>query len=85
MLGLETSFAERKLHLGYRRLTALADTSLGAAGAAFRGHEFHYSTTTLEDGQALFQAADAEGTDLGPVGLVDGQVAGSFAHLIDRE
>jgi cobyrinic acid a,c-diamide synthase len=85
LLGLETSFAERKLHLGYRRLTALADTSLGAAGAAFRGHEFHYSTTTLEDGQALFQAADAEGTDLGPVGLVDGQVAGSFAHLIDRE
>ncbi len=38
-----------------------------------------------EDGGALFQAADAEGSDLGGVGLADGRVAGSFIHLIDRE
>ena len=36
-------------------------------------------------GQALFRAADAEGRDLGNTGLMDGTVAGSFIHLIDRE
>jgi cobyrinic acid a,c-diamide synthase len=85
LLGLETSFADRHLHLGYRRVTALADNPLGPAGTVFRGHEFHYSSTLAEGGSPLFQAADAEGNDLGPVGLADGRVAGSFIHLIDRE
>ena len=90
LLGLETSFAERRLHLGYRRVAGLADSPLGKGGDAFRGHEFHYSATLAEGGDAgpgqpLFQAADAEGNDLGPVGLAAGRVAGSFIHLIDRE
>ncbi|MDA1091195.1 MAG: cobyrinate a,c-diamide synthase [Proteobacteria bacterium] len=88
LLALETSFAEPKLHLGYRRLQASGVGPLGQSGTAFRGHEFHYAQVVEEDGQqggALFQAADAEGNDLGPVGLVNGKVAGSFIHLIDRE
>ena len=71
-------------------MTSLAESPLGRAGAGFRGHEFHYSAVLAEGGDAgpgrpLFQAADAEGRDLGPVGLADGRVAGSFLHLIDRE
>ena len=88
LLALETSFAEPKLHLGYRRLKALGEGPLSTPGAAFRGHEFHYAKVALEDGSkgnALFQAADAGGNDLGQVGLADGKVAGSFIHLIDRE
>jgi cobyrinic acid a,c-diamide synthase len=90
LLGLETSFAQRRLHLGYRRVSSLADSPLGDAGAAFRGHEFHYSAILTEGGDAgpgrpLFQAADAEGSDLSSAGLVEGRVAGSFIHLIDRE
>ncbi|NQV84147.1 MAG: cobyrinate a,c-diamide synthase [Rhodospirillales bacterium] len=85
LLGLETSFAERKLHLGYRRLTALADMPLSDAGVVFRGHEFHYSVVMFEEGRGLFQASDAGGGDLGSAGLIDGRVAGSFLHLIDRE
>ncbi|MCH7551608.1 MAG: hypothetical protein IIA35_07925 [Proteobacteria bacterium] len=86
LLALETSFKEPKLHLGYRRAATLETGPLGAAGAAFRGHEFHYTGVAGEGpGQALFQAADAEGRDLGNVGLRDGTVAGSFIHLIDRE
>ena len=90
LLGLETSFADRRLHLGYRRVVGLADSSEFEAGAAFRGHEFHYSATLAEGGDAgpgrpLFRAADAEGNDLGDVGLAEGRVAGSFIHLIDRE
>lgn len=88
MLGLlpvETSFAERRLHLGYRDLATAADGVLGPAGTAFRGHEFHYARIVAEGGAgSLFRARDAAGADLGAMGLQDGRVAGAFLHLIDR-
>lgn len=80
LLPLETSFAERKLHLGYRSLIA----TKGPFTGAFNGHEFHYATTLNAKGDALFDAKDAEGTDLPPAGLIHGNVSGSFAHIIDR-
>jgi cobyrinic acid a,c-diamide synthase len=80
LLRLSTSFASRKLHLAYRRVTA--------AHGPFRGdwtaHEFHYATTLSAIGAPLFEARDAEGTALPPMGLREGRVCGSFAHLIDR-
>ncbi len=85
LLAVETSFAERKLHLGYRAAELIGDGPLGAAGAAFRGHEFHYATILREDeGDKLFRIRDARGGDLGAAGLRRGAVAGSFIHLIDR-
>jgi cobyrinic acid a,c-diamide synthase len=80
LLDLETSFATRKLHLGYRHVTASAGPFAGDWGA----HEFHYATTLRAEGTPLFTATDAEGNALAPMGLVKGQVCGSFAHLIDR-
>jgi cobyrinic acid a,c-diamide synthase len=85
LLPLATSFAERRLHLGYRRITLLQNGPLGRAGARFRGHEFHYATTLSARGDRLFAAADSCGVDLGQTGLRRGSVAGSFMHLIDRE
>jgi cobyrinic acid a,c-diamide synthase len=86
LLALETSFAKPKLHLGYRRAVTVDGGTLGKAGTAFRGHEFHYAEVIEEGpGEPLFHAAGAEAQDLGPAGLVDGQVCGSFIHLIDRE
>jgi cobyrinic acid a,c-diamide synthase len=85
LLGLETSFAKRRLHLGYRRATLCADGPLGPAGSGWRGHEFHYATVTSEHGSPLFAIADAAGAPLGNAGLVAGRVAGSFVHLIDHE
>ena len=78
LLDLETSFAARRLHLGYRSVHASTGPFLGAWSA----HEFHYATTLRADGPPLFFAQDAEGADLGPMGLVNGSVCGSFAHLI---
>lgn len=86
LLPLVTSFAERRLHLGYRRAVLQADGPLGKAGAVFFGHEFHYSVVQEEGpGRPLFRCADAEGADRGAAGLADGKVMGSFVHLIDRE
>ena len=85
LLPLATSFAERRLHLGYRAATLLAAGPLGPAGARFRGHEFHYATTVSTGAaEPLFALADANGSDLRTAGLRRGAVLGSFIHLIDR-
>ncbi|MCR6629561.1 MAG: cobyrinate a,c-diamide synthase [Magnetospirillum sp.] len=84
LLELETSFARRKLHLGYRQARLLADSPLGTAGDLYRGHEFHYATVDTQAGESLFAVADAAGTDLGQAGLRQGSVMASFIHLIDR-
>jgi cobyrinic acid a,c-diamide synthase len=86
LLPLETSFAERRLHLGYRRARIAVDCPLGKAGQFFRGHEFHYARILREGpGRPLFGCADAGRRDLGGTGTLVGRTMGSFIHLIDRE
>jgi cobyrinic acid a,c-diamide synthase len=80
LLPLATSFASRRLHLGYRHVTARG----GPFPGRWAAHEFHYATTLYARGPALFTASDAEGAPLPPMGLIHGRVSGSFAHLIDR-
>jgi cobyrinic acid a,c-diamide synthase len=79
LLPLATSFAERKLHLGYRDLSATAGPFAGHS----KGHEFHYATTLHAEGEPLYRAKDAEGTSLPDMGLRRGNVCGSFAHVIE--
>ena len=86
LLPLESSFAERRPHLGYRRAALMADGPLGVAGATYRAHEFHYATVIEEGpGDALFDCIDARGQPLGASGRCRGKVFGSFLHLIDRD
>jgi cobyrinic acid a,c-diamide synthase len=80
LIRLETSFARRKLHLGYRNVSAQG----GPFAGTWAAHEFHYATTLSVTGSPLFAATDAEGAPLAPMGLCAGRVSGSFAHLIDR-
>jgi cobyrinic acid a,c-diamide synthase len=85
LLPLVTSFAARRLHLGYRSLRLASDSPLGAAGCVYRGHEFHYASIVQEGAAERFaELADAEGHSLGAAGLRRGNTMGSFAHLIDR-
>ena len=79
LLPLTTSFAKRKLHLGYRQLKPLC----GPWKQPLRGHEFHYSTTQSQNGgEPLFHAYDAAGGDLGKIGQRVDKVLGSYAHII---
>ncbi len=84
LLPLETSFAVRKLHLGYRAASLAADGPFGAAGQAFRGHEFHYATVIAEGDAPLFRVAAADGVPSGHAGQIAGRIMGSFIHLVDR-
>ena len=81
LLNLETSFAKRKLHLGYRKLQGLSGFF---EGQKFAAHEFHYTSAIREEGEALFEAHDALNTPLGKLGLRSGHVMGSYMHLIDE-
>jgi cobyrinic acid a,c-diamide synthase len=86
LLGHETSFAERKLHLGYREARLIAASALGPIGSSLRGHEFHYATVTHAGNDApLVELVDGQGEALGPSGGRRGHVTGAFFHAIARE
>lgn len=84
LLGLETSFEARKLHLGYRRAVLRQDCALGGGGEIVAGHEFHYASVMHEPDEKLFDIFDADGTPLTSAGGRRGNVTGSFFHFVDR-
>jgi cobyrinic acid a,c-diamide synthase len=83
LLGHATTFAQRRLHLGYREARVLCDSPIGRAGAIVRGHEFHYASL-VEYGadDALVELSDGEARPLGRSGARRGHVTGSFFHFI---
>jgi cobyrinic acid a,c-diamide synthase len=83
LLGVETSFARRKLHLGYRRARLTRDCSLGAEGTEVFGHEYHYASTISVNGDSLVDCRDASGTRVPEQGLRQGSTTGTFFHVID--
>jgi len=86
LLDHVTSYAKRKINLGYRQARLRADCVLGPAGGRVRGHEFHYSVT-LEVGRdaPLVDLADGLGKELGTGGGRRGHVTGTYFHAISRE
>ncbi|MCC2690865.1 MAG: cobyrinic acid a,c-diamide synthase [Rhizobiaceae bacterium] len=83
LLGHSTSFAKRRMNLGYRQARLLADCPLGKAGEIVRGHEFHYAQTTRPGAdEALVELADGQGKPLGPGGSRRANVTGTFFHAI---
>ena len=83
LLGHSTSFARRRMVLGYREATLDAASGFGLGGTVLRGHEFHYaSLSDPGDDAPLASLRDAAGRDLGPAGGRRGTVSGSFFHAI---
>jgi cobyrinic acid a,c-diamide synthase len=81
LLGHSTSFARRRMNLGYRT-AVLTD----AGTTRVRGHEFHYTTLVDPGADAPYATLfDAAGTSLGPAGGRRGPVSGSFFHVIATE
>ena len=85
LLGLVTSYEKRKFHLGYRRAVLSAPMPGFGAGAALRGHEFHYSTILDEPDAPLAAVTDADGNPVPETGSRRGNVTGTFFHLIAED
>ena len=84
----------RRQALGYRELRTLVPSCLGPAGLLARGHEFHYSVAhepelavaappgaTVKDPARLFMAGNAAADLNLPLGVRQGAVAASYAHV----
>lgn len=82
LLGLVTSHAQRRMHLGYRHARLIAPLGAIAAGACLRGHEFHYATIVEQGDAPLAHVTDADGADVAETGSYRGHVTGSFFHMI---
>jgi cobyrinic acid a,c-diamide synthase len=82
LLPVATSYARRKLHLGYRVATPLQDGPLGRKGARLVGHEFHYASIVSQDASNFADVTDATGVSLGAAGHRNGKVTGTFFHVL---
>ncbi|MEM9968436.1 MAG: cobyrinate a,c-diamide synthase [Pseudomonadota bacterium] len=85
VLGVETSFAKRKFHLGYRKADVL--TPLLGLGKRLRGHEFHYATILSEPDAPLARITDSNDVEVAETGSLrrfegGGQATGTFFHMI---
>ncbi|MER8663745.1 cobyrinate a,c-diamide synthase [Mesorhizobium sp. M1148] len=85
LLGHSTSFAKRKMNLGYREARLRVACPLGPQGALIRGHEFHYAQMIATgNDEPLADLADGQGNPLGASGYRRGHVSGTFFHAIAR-
>jgi len=82
LLQLETSFAQRRLHIGYRRARLKVDCVLGRAGTEIMGHEFHYARTLSIGDEPLVDCRDVSGVAVPEAGARRGSVSGTFFHAI---
>jgi cobyrinic acid a,c-diamide synthase len=87
LLNLSISFANPKLHLGYRQARLAETHPLGMKDALLRGHEFHYASV---DGppscdKPFAFVRDAYGEQERAEGARRGLVTGSFFHVVAAE
>jgi len=86
LLGLVTSFEKRRMHLGYRLARLAVPIPGQPAGAALRGHEFHYATILEQPDAGLADVTDAAGGAVAETGSYrvtgNGRATGTFFHLI---
>ena len=85
LLGLETSFARRRMHLGYRLAELAAPIPGHKTGARLRGHEFHYSTIIAQPDTPLAVVSDATGAVVAETGSRRDNASGTFFHLIAED
>jgi cobyrinic acid a,c-diamide synthase len=85
LLGLETSLARRRMHLGYRLAELTSGMPGHKQGARLRGHEFHYASILAQPDPPLASVRDANGAEVAETGSRRGRVTGTFFHLIAEE
>jgi len=82
VLPADVEMQERYQALDHVELTAREETPVAAEGARRRGHEFHYSTATVDgDARFAFDVARGEGIDGDHDGLTEYSTVGTYCHV----
>ncbi len=82
LLPARVSMRPRRMALGYTEVAFTGETPLGPAGAAARGHEFHYSTLgpVPESVERVYRIAQRRGEHRAE-GYLIGRTLMSYVHL----
>jgi cobyrinic acid a,c-diamide synthase len=73
---------DRYRALDHVELRARRDAPTAGAGSTLRGHEFHYSTATVDgDARFAFDVERGTGLDGEHDGLIEYRTLGSYAHV----
>jgi cobyrinic acid a,c-diamide synthase len=81
VLPAEVRMCDRYQALDHVSLRATRDSPVAAAGADVRGHEFHYSSATVDrDARFAFDVERGDGIDGDHDGLVVGDCLGTYCH-----
>ena len=86
VLPLDTAMLSKLKTLGYAEVSLLTDSLWGPAGQLCRGHEFHYSEITGNDGavggwQPAYSVQRRRCSEPTTEGLARGNVLASYVHL----
>lgn len=71
----------KRVALGYREVTAVADNLLLCKGETARGHEFHYSTASFEPQNWPFAYVSEGRRGVNQEGYAKGNVLAGYTHL----
>lgn len=80
LIPLSSQINSPRLHLGYRTVTALADSPILRKGETVRGHEFHWSVPETESGNGTpaYSVMEEEGRR---EGFIKNNLLASYIHL----
>ncbi len=81
ILPAHIQMTPRRQALGHAAGKALSDCAIARKGDVLRGHEYHYSTASVDgDARFAFKMLKGDGID-GYDGMVEYNVVGSYLHV----
>ena len=80
VLPLDVQMTKKLQALGYVAVEAITDCAIARSGEMLRGHEYHYSTASVDsDARFVYRVTKGNGID-GRDGITESNVVGSYLH-----
>ena len=81
VLPLDVQMTRKRQALGHVEVEAITDCAIARSGDRLRGHEYHYSTASVDtDARFAYRVTKGKGID-GRDGITESNVVGSYLHV----